>query len=297
MPLWQEQLLDTSLFNKIGVVYQKQSDTTRLATDRLRAFLSRQPVTVTESVISAHPQQNDLHLTDPEALHGSDLVIVVGGDGTMLCAARALAAADIPLLCINLGRLGFLADIPLEQMEPVLAGIFAGELFEEQRQLLDMEILRDDQVSTAHTAFNDVVLHKWDSLRMIEFETFIDGRSVNRQRADGLVISTPTGSTAYALSSGGPIAYPSMDAVLLVPVSPHAMGVRPMVVPGNSAIEVRLIPGSNEQTRISYDGQGNLQMLDGDLLRVTASNHRIKLIHPADYDYFEILRTKLHWGK
>ena len=283
-------------FNQIGVVYRNGNDTTLDALQRLRKFLTDRKMDVNESVITSQPSANNLQVENPSAMNGADLIIVLGGDGSMLAAARAFSAQQIPLLCINLGRLGFLADIPLEEMEPILDQIFAGELLEEQRLLLQMEILRGDQVVTSEIAFNDVVLHKWQSLRMVEFETFIDDRSVHRQRADGMIICTPTGSTAYSLSTGGPIADPSMDAILLVPISPHAMTIRPMVVPGSSRIDIKLIAPTID-TRVSYDGQGNLRLSADDTLRVTASPHRVRLIHPADYDYFELLRTKLHWGK
>lgn len=283
-------------FKRIGVVYRSDNEATLKALHRLRKFLSQREIEVSESVISSQPSANNLQVEEVSAIDKADLIIVLGGDGSMLAAARAFAAQDLPLLCINLGRLGFLADIPLDQMEPVLDQIFAGDLLEEQRLILKMEIVRNHEVVASEIAFNDVVLHKWENLRMVEFETFIDDRSVHRQRADGMIISTPTGSTAYSLSTGGPIADPTMDAILLVPVSPHAMGVRPMVIPGNSRVEIKLIAPAID-TRVSYDGQGNLKLSADDLLRVTASTHKARLIHPADYDYFELLRAKLHWGK
>jgi len=283
-------------FNQIGVVYRDQDDATLTALQRLRKFLSAQKIAVSESVISSLPDENNLAVENPSVMSSADLIIVLGGDGSMLAAARAFAVQQIPLLCINLGRLGFLADIPLSEMEAVLDQIFAGNLLEEQRLLLQMEILQDDQVIESEIAFNDVVLHKWESLRMIEFETFVDDRSVHRQRADGMIVSTPTGSTAYALSTGGPITDPAMEAILLVPISPHAMGVRPMVVPGSSCIEIRLMHSAID-TRVSYDGQGNLKLSSNQILRITASAHKARLVHPAGYDYFELLRTKLHWGK
>ncbi|MEL0083207.1 MAG: NAD(+) kinase [Gammaproteobacteria bacterium] len=283
-------------FNQIGVVYRNDGHTTLDALERLRNFLSARKIQVSESVINTHQPTNCLRVADRELIGNPDLVIVLGGDGSMLAAARAFAVDDIPLLCINLGRLGFLADIPLDDLESILDPIFAGDLVEEQRLLLQMEILRDDQIIADEIALNDVVLHKWRNLRMVEFETFINDRSVNRQRADGMIISTPTGSTAYSLSTGGPIADPTMEAILLVPISPHAMAVRPMVIPGSSRIEIRLIAPATD-THISYDGQGSIRLADDDLLRITASSHKARLIHPADYDYFELLRTKLHWGK
>ncbi|MDF1817413.1 MAG: NAD(+)/NADH kinase [Immundisolibacteraceae bacterium] len=285
-----------SRFNQIGVVYRDQNDTTLSALKRLQTFLSSREISYSESVIASRPDDNLLDIDDDSSMKTADLIIVLGGDGSMLAAARAFAALEIPLLCINLGRLGFLADIPLDEMEPILDQILAGNLLEEQRLLLNMEILQGDQVIASSIALNDIVLHKWENLRMVEFETFVNDRSVHRQRADGMIISTPTGSTAYALSSGGPITDPAMEAILLVPISPHAMTVRPMVLPGSSRIEIQLkAPALG--ARIAYDGLGNLKLTADHRLRITASEHKARLIHPADYDYFELLRTKLHWGK
>jgi NAD+ kinase len=285
-----------SRFNQIGVVYRDQNDTTLSALTRLQTFLSSREISFSESVIASRPNDNLLNIDDDSSMKAADLIIVLGGDGSMLAAARAFSSLEIPLLCINLGRLGFLADIPLDDMEPILDQIFAGNLLEEQRLLLHMEILQGEQVIASSIALNDIVLHKWENLRMVEFETFVNDRSVHRQRADGMIVSTPTGSTAYALSSGGPITDPAMEAILLVPISPHAMTVRPMVLPGSSRIEIQLkAPALG--ARIAYDGLGNLKLTAGHRLRITASEHKARLIHPADYDYFELLRTKLHWGK
>lgn len=285
-----------SRFNQIGVVYRDQNDTTLSALKRLQTFLSSREISYSESVIASRPDDNLLNIDDDSSMQNADLIIVLGGDGSMLAAARAFSSLEIPLLCINLGRLGFLADIPLDEMEPILDQILAGNLLEEQRLLLNMEILQGDQVIASSIALNDIVLHKWENLRMVEFETFVDDRSVHRQRADGMIVATPTGSTAYALSSGGPITDPAMEAILLVPISPHAMTVRPMVLPGSSRIEIQLkAPALG--ARIAYDGLGNLKLTADNRLRITASEHKARLIHPADYDYFELLRTKLHWGK
>ncbi|RLA06312.1 MAG: NAD(+) kinase [Gammaproteobacteria bacterium] len=283
-------------FNQVGVVYRNENDATLKALQRLKSFLSARKINFNESAITSQPCANNLRVEDTSAMGGADLIIVLGGDGSMLAAARAFAAQEIPLLGINLGRLGFLTDIPLNEMEPVLDEIFAGNLREERRLLLQMDILRNGDLIAKEVAFNDVVLHKWESLRMVEFETFVDDHLVHRQRADGMIVSTPTGSTAYALSTGGPIADPAMEAILLVPISPHAMTGRPMVVPGSSRIEIKLMVPAID-TRVSYDGQGNLKLSGADVLRITASPHKARLIHPADYDYFELLRTKLHWGK
>ena len=287
----------SSRFKQIGIVYQNKNEETVQSVKRLIQFLSARNISYRESVITSRADFSDLDLKKAAVLKDCDLIIVLGGDGSMLAAVRALAAFEIPLLCINLGRLGFLADISSSEMETVLEKIFAGELREEQRLMLNLEIIRNGKVITTQIAFNEVVVLKSEVMRMIEFETIVDGHSVSQQRGDGTIISTPTGSTAYSLSSGGPIVYPSMEAILLVPISPHAMGIRPLVIPSSSCVEIKLIPGRVDEARVSYDGQGILTLLPDDLVRITTSPHKVKLIQPADYDYFELLRAKLHWGK
>lgn len=222
----------------------------------------------------------------------SDLAIVVGGDGTLLHTARSLADYEVPLLGINLGRLGFLADVLPDEMLTTLEQIFSGEYREECRFLLSAEI---DGVH--HTAFNDVVVHKWNIARMIEFETYINGSFVNVQRSDGIIISTPTGSTAYALSGGGPLVHTDLNATLLVPICPHTLSNRPIVVDGDSEIEIVVCdPAENIHLRVTCDGQTSLP-LRGDRVNIRKHSHPVRLIHPLNHDYFYILRTKLGWSE
>ena len=230
------------------------------------------------------------------AAEGTDLGIVLGGDGTLLAAARILAALDIPLLCVNLGRLGFLADISPAETFDVLPTILRGEFFAEERLLLEVQIHRGGQVLGTGIALNEVALHKWDSLKMIEFETRAGGRLLNRQRADGLIVATPTGSTAYALSAGGPILYPDLLALVVVPICQHTMAIRPMVLGAQQAIEIELTNDSWSRARVVCDGQQSLPLEIGDRVLIRARERPLRLIHPAGYDYFELLRTKLHWG-
>ena len=227
----------------------------------------------------------------------SDLAIGVGGDGTLLNAARSLACCEVPILGVNLGRLGFLVDVSPEEMEARLAEILAGRFIEERRTLLHAEVLRGDDVIGEGLALNDVVLHIRDVVRMIEFNTHIDGRFVNTQRADGLVVATPTGSTAYALSGGGPLLHPSLDAVVLVPICPHTLSHRPIVVGDDSEIEVTLCPENQAAAQVAFDGQANIDLLPEDRVRIRRQEQRLRLIHPEGYDYFHILRAKLRWGE
>jgi NAD+ kinase len=222
-----------------------------------------------------------------------DLVLVVGGDGTFLHAARELADFDLALVGINLGRLGFLVDILPDEIEHRLEQILSGAYEADTRILLDARM--GIQYPSVR-ALNDVVIHKWNSVRMIEFETYIDGRFVNAQRSDGLIIATPTGSTAYALSGGGPLIHPRLDALLLVPICPHTLSNRPLVIPGSSRIEIRLCNPEPEQVRLTCDGQIALSLGAGDAIQIERSPRRIRLLHPRDHDHYRILRAKLGWG-
>ncbi|MCU7932251.1 MAG: NAD(+) kinase [Candidatus Thiodiazotropha sp. (ex Codakia rugifera)] len=227
----------------------------------------------------------------------SDLVIVVGGDGTLLHAARVLASQNIPLLGINLGRLGFLVDLSPDQMMPRLDEILNGQYEQECRFLLEVSMGDESSPHQNILAFNDVVLHKWNIARMIEFETYVDDQLVNDQRSDGLIVSTPTGSTAYALSGGGPLLYPSLNAIVMVPICPHTLSNRPIVVDGDSEIEIRLNPSHTEDVQITCDGQTTIPAMPGELIRIRKAEHQVRLIHPEGYDYYSILRAKLGWSE
>lgn len=226
-----------------------------------------------------------------------DLVIVVGGDGTLLHSARALASQNAPLLGINLGRLGFLVDISPDQMLPHLDAILDGHYEQEHRFLLEVSMGDESSPKQTILAFNDVVLHKWNIARMIEFETFVDGQFVNDQRSDGLIVSTPTGSTAYALSGGGPLLHPTLNAIVMVPICPHTLSNRPIVVDGDSEIEIRLNASHTEDVQITCDGQSTLPLMPGESVRIRKAEQQVRLIHPEGYDYYSILRAKLGWGE
>jgi NAD+ kinase len=225
-----------------------------------------------------------------------DLVIVVGGDGSLLGAARELAKSKIPLLGVNRGRLGFLTDISPSDLEERLEKVLQGEYIEETRFLLDGHVERNGQPLGFGTALNDVVLHPGKSTRMIGFDLYIDGHFVYSQRSDGLIVSTPTGSTAYSLSAGGPIMHPKLDAVVLVPMFPHTLSSRPIVVDGKS--EIKLVIGETNETypQISFDGQMNIACAPGDIIRITKKPFKIRLIHPVDHNFYATCRDKLGWA-
>ncbi|MGH8400715.1 MAG: NAD(+) kinase [Gammaproteobacteria bacterium] len=226
----------------------------------------------------------------------ADLVMVVGGDGTLLKAAHAVAARPVPLVGINLGRLGFLADISPDAMADDVAAILRGDYQEEERLLLDAILIRGADNMPCAPALNDVVVQKADAGRLIEFETHVDGHFVCAHRADGIIIATPTGSTAYALSGGGSILHPALDAVTLVPICPHALGDRPIVVDGSSQIEIVLSSTHGGRAQVTCDGQHSQALEVGDRVRVQRAARGIRFIHPRGHDYYRILRTKLHWG-
>jgi NAD+ kinase len=228
---------------------------------------------------------------------GADLIIAVGGDGSMLHAARAAAVANIPLLGVNRGRLGFLADVsPSENLES-LDRILAGDYDREERMLLQAQIVGKDGTKDCGSALNDVVIKRHQVGRMLDFRTSVDGRYVNTHGGDGFIVASPTGSTAYALSCGGPIVAPDLDAIVLAPICPHTLSDRPIVIPATSITEVRLDENQTDVAEVSCDGEMKGYLEPGQQLRVAAAEHRVALIHPSGYDYYEILRSKLYWGR
>jgi len=227
----------------------------------------------------------------------ADLIIAVGGDGAMLNAARLAARIGIPMLGINRGRLGFLADVsPKDQLEP-LDRLLAADFDSEKRMLLRAEIVTDSGTTDCGLALNDVVVKRQDTGRMLEFESYVDGTYVNTHGGDGFIVATPTGSTAYALSCGGPIVAPNLEAIVLAPICPHTLSDRPIVIPAASITEVKLAQEHTESAEVCCDGEVAGRISGGDRLRVAAAEQQVELIHPRGYDYYEILRSKLHWGR
>jgi NAD+ kinase len=225
-----------------------------------------------------------------------DLIIVLGGDGTMLAAARELYTYGIPLVGVHLGRLGFLTDIRRPDLFIKIEQILRGHYVAEERFLLHTRIIRPDEVIDAGFALNDVVLHHHDVGRMIEFEVSVDDSPLSVQRSDGLIVCTPTGSTAYALSSGGPIMAPDLDAVALVPICPHTLSSRPIVISADQEIRIVVRSGRQEHAKISCDGQIVHNLGSNDVIQIHRQSQRLTLLHPQDYNYYNLLREKLHWG-
>jgi len=237
-------------------------------------------------------------ITDRNTLgKNCDMAIVVGGDGTFLSAVRSLVEFDIPIMGINLGRLGFLVDISPDDIQLHLEQILAGNFVEEQRILLQSQVIRDGHVISEADALNDVVVHIRDVARMIEFKTYINEQFVNHQRADGLVVSTPTGSTAYSLSSGGPLLHANLDAIVLVPICPHTLSNRPLVVNADSNVEIIIGDSKQSTAQVTLDGQTAFDVKPGDKISIQRKQKKVRLIHPSNYDYYEILRAKLRWSE
>ena len=226
----------------------------------------------------------------------ANLAIVVGGDGNMLGAARVLSRFDISVIGVNRGNLGFLTDLNPEDFKAALKEVLAGHYIEEQRFLLEAEIYRHGQVKSHNAALNEAVLHPGQVAHMIEFEVYIEGSFAFSQRSDGLIIATPTGSTAYSLSGGGPILSPSLNAISLVPMFPHTLSSRPLVVDGQKTIKLIVSPTNKGTLEIKCDGQISLPVSPGDEIHIYQSPDKLRLIHPKDYSYYHVLRNKLGWS-
>jgi len=224
-----------------------------------------------------------------------DLGLVVGGDGTMLGIGRQLARHGVPLIGINQGRLGFITDIALDQYRTVLPPMLAGEYEEDQRTLMHARVVRDGQVVFDALAMNDVVVNRGATSGMVEMRVEIDGHFVANQRADGLIVATPTGSTAYALSAGGPLLHPSTPGWVLVPIAPHTLSNRPIVLPDGVEIAIELVAGRDASA--NFDMQSLASLLHGDRITVRRSQHKVRFLHPRGWTYFDTLRRKLHWNE
>ncbi|MDJ0776284.1 MAG: NAD(+)/NADH kinase [Gammaproteobacteria bacterium] len=225
----------------------------------------------------------------------SDLVISLGGDGTLLTAARALVDKNTPLLGINLGRLGFLADVSFADFESYLEAVVEGRYSVESRFFIEGEYYADDELISSNIALNDIIVHSAESASMIEYEISSGGSLIHVQRSDGVIVTTPTGSTAYAMSGGGPIMHPSLETLAIVPICPHTLSNRPIVLPAAQEIEVRLGPDSLD-AKVSFDGHSTRSVQHHNRIRITRYPQPITLLHPEDYDYFEVLRAKLYWS-
>jgi len=225
-----------------------------------------------------------------------DLLIVLGGDGTLLAAARALHGHKIPILAVNLGGLGFLTSVTLDELYPVLESVLAGKHRTSERMMLDAEVVHHNRPPETQCALNDAVANKSALARMLDFDVSVDGNHVGRYRADGLIVATPTGSTAYSLAAGGPIIHPALDAFVITPICPHMLTNRPLVVPDTARVELDFVEAS-EPVFLTLDGQIGFQLEPKDRVVITKSKSKVQFVSPPRLTYYEILRSKLRWGE
>jgi NAD+ kinase len=225
-----------------------------------------------------------------------DLIVVLGGDGTLLAVARAIAERDVPILGVNLGTLGFLAEIAREDLFPTLEGVLSGSIGVEERMRFDVRAERDGNDLGHYIALNDAVISNTALSRMVHLVTKADGAEVATYHADGVIVATPTGSTAYSLSAGGPLLYPTVQAMVLTPISPHTLTQRPVVLPGESVVDVCVSDARGGQVHLTVDGQVGRELLEGDRVTVRRSPHPARLLVPPDRNRFEVMRAKLGWG-
>jgi NAD+ kinase len=251
---------------------------------------------VEDSVASDLDVKADHQATWQTIGENANLVIVVGGDGSMLYAARLMASYNIPLLGVNRGYLGFLTDIQPQQVTEKVSEVLSGEYTQERRFLLEADIDGENNKERYSDALNDIVLYPGEISRMIEFEVYINDSFVYSLRGDGLIISTPTGSTAYALSAGGPIMSPSINAISLVPMFPHTLSSRPISIDAESKVDIVFSQANENEARLSCDGQVRFPVAPGEKICIRKRKEDLWLLHPKDYDYFSLLRTKLGWG-
>lgn len=287
------------MFQTVGIVC-KPDDARVLDTARALAQLldaAKVHMVVDTDSAEASGLTNAERMTPERMGTECDLIIVIGGDGTILNVARTFDIPRARLLGVNLGRLGFLADITPDDMEGLIGPILAGEFDEDLRFMLDTRVRRSGEQLVAMRALNEIVLHKHNIARLIEFETYIDGRLLNSQRSDGLIVATPTGSTAYALSGGGPILHPNLDALVLVPICPHTLSSRPIVVDSDARIEIIVRDQWGNGAELTGDGQPPVTLQADDRVIVRRRPEPLHMIHPRGHDHFEVLRAKLHWAR
>jgi NAD+ kinase len=255
------------------------------------------PVLVDPSVGLAFKADSVVLCPEQSFATRADLIVAIGGDGTLLYAARLVAGHSVPLIGVNRGRLGFLTDVSPSCMLEDVDSVLAGRYSEDRRSLLAARLESHDGKTSSALALNDVVVNKWETGRTMDFETSINGRFVNSHGGDGMVIATATGSTAYALSCGGPIVEPDLDVWVLAPISPHTLSDRPIVVRAGSKIQLRMSDRFESRAQVTCDGTAIGDLEQGDNLYVEGADAQITLLHPPGYDYYRLLRSKLHWGR
>lgn len=286
-------------FKTIGLIGKANHEATMATVKALYKFLTDLGCSlIVEENVANYIDKIDGEVSDLVNLGKKvDLAIVVGGDGNMLGAARVLSRFDVAVVGVNRGNLGFLTDLNPEDFESDLSDILAGKYNTELRFLLDVTVHRHQTVKAQNSAMNEMVLHADKVAHMIEFDAYIDGSFVFHQRSDGLIVSTPTGSTAYSLSGGGPIVHPNLNSVTLVPMFPHTLTSRPLVIDADSEIKLVVSKANDAQLQISCDSHITLSVQPGDEIIIKKHPLGLRLVHPINHDYYDVLRKKLHWGR
>jgi NAD+ kinase len=284
-------------FQTVGIISRpRRSSLAVVVPPLLRWFEARKINVLYDTETASVLDDTSQGLTRDEVARGSQLLLVLGGDGTLLAGSRVAARLGIPILPINMGSLGFLTSFKLEEMYPALEETLAGKLPSSERVMLDVGLIREGKTIECQTVLNEAVINKGALARMIDLELMIDGEFVCRYRVDGLIVATPTGSTAYSLSAGGPIVHPSVESWVITPICPHTLSDRPVVIRDSSEVEVNLSVGT-ESVFLTLDGQTGIPMQPGDQVRMKRAAERLKLIQPQKKSYFEILHSKLKWGE
>ena len=285
-------------FKRVGIFARKDHDSLGKILAKLIEYLRAMGTDVVADTDSARlaPDNSIATVAATELGKDRDLIIAVGGDGTMLFAARLTFGHDVRLLGINLGHLGFLTDLTPAQLPAGLEEILNGDFVEDPRFFLQCKVQRDGKTIESGHALNDVVIQKWNTARLISLDTYVDGSFVHSQRSDGVIVSTPTGSTAYALAGGGPLLHPSLGAVVLVPICPHTLTNRPLVIGNESTIEITIKTDESDHARLACDGDDIVELAHGDRIQITRAEQGIRLIHPATHDHYTTLRAKLSLG-
>jgi NAD+ kinase len=286
-------------FTTIGIFAKKNDPSVHRTLSRLTADLAERGKRV---LIDAAHEAVGYGVTPcprEELGPASDLIVAVGGDGTLLDAGRTVAPQGVPVLGVNIGRLGFMVDVPPDDMHTTLDEVFAGNYIADARLMLSTRLkpAGAPPIAPGTPAVNDCVVRNQAFARVLDFDTYINGDFISHHRADGMVVATPTGSTAYALSGGGPVLHPSLDALALVPICPHTLSDRPLIVDGNHEIEIRIASTLVGNALYTNDGQVSEGLTAGDSILINRAPYDLQLIHPLGYDYFNILRNKLHWGR
>jgi len=290
--------MSMSKFRKIGLVGRPDHSGVVTSLEKLVSYLDSKAVSIVADAATAALMKNVTLEVVPKTDLGDscDLVIVVGGDGSILNIAKYVLSTKVPVIGVNRGKLGFLTDILPDEIESKLDDVLSGACSLEERFLLDIYLLGSDERKYLGSALNDVVLHPGSAAQMTEFELFIDDVFVYSQESDGLIVATPTGSTAYALSAGGPIMHPSLDAMVLAPMYPHSLSSRPVVVGGDSQIKLTIPSTGSRQPQISCDGDLKYSANGGDQFLITKKTVPLHLIHPPGHSFYEACRSKLGWG-